>query len=142
MIRTSVGVPPGIDVQRRAPAHLWRPRLAFVLALLAVAVLSLLYVRQTGDLAATGYDVANLQRETVDWQRRNDQLRVDAAQLEAVDRVGRAASQRLGMGPPRQTVFVRSTPIRVPAFATPAIATVNDPESPILRVAQQWLGLP
>jgi hypothetical protein len=142
VIRTSVGVPRGIDVQSGAPARHWRPRLAFVLALLVVAVLSLLYVRQTGDLAATGYDVANLQRETVDWQRRNDQLRVDAAQLEAVDRVGRAASQRLGMGPPHQIVFVRSTPIRVPALATPVATTASDPESPILSEARQWLGLP
>jgi hypothetical protein len=125
-----------------AKAVIWRPRLAFGLALLALAILSLLYVRQSDDLAATGYDVANLQQSSRDWQRRNEQLQVDVARLQAVDQVAQLASQRLSMGPPRHTLFVRSTPISVPAFATPTASDATDSEPLIHRDTRLWPSPP
>jgi hypothetical protein len=116
--------------------------MAFGVALLGLAFLSLLYVRQTGDVAATGYDVASLQRNQSDWERRNDQLRADIAQLESLDRIGTAASQRLGMGPPRHQLFVRATPVVPPPAPTPVVDAPAQPPSPILGEVRRVLGLP
>jgi hypothetical protein len=100
-----------------------------------------LYVRQTGDVAATGYDVAALQREQGDWQHQNDELRASVAQLESIERVGSGA-QRLGLGPPRHLLYVHSTPLAAPPAPTPATDETPTSSSPMLEQARRVLGLP
>jgi hypothetical protein len=116
--------------------------LTFAVVLLAVAALTLLYVRQTGDVAATGYDVAALQRQRSNWQRQNDELRANVAQLESIERVSMAA-QAKGLAPPRHQIYVHATPIaRPPAPPAASEETPTPPSSPAFEQAHRVIGLP
>jgi cell division protein FtsL len=118
-------------------------RLVFVAALLLVGLLSWLYVRQTADLASTGYDVAELQDEATQWQMRNDQLRLQVADLSSLDRVDQIASSRLGMGPPDRVVYVVATPIALPTPPTIADApTATSDNSPLGQLLRHVLPSP
>jgi hypothetical protein len=75
-------------------------------------------VNQTSDLAAAAYDVAELQREKLRWEMRNEQLRLEIARLQSLDRVDQEAAMRLGMGPPRREVYVAVAPSIPPAPST------------------------
>lgn len=97
----------------------------YVLALLLVTGLSLLYLSQTSDLAATSYDVAALQDEKSVWEMRNEQLRLQISELQSLDRVDHEASTRLGMGPPTHVVYV-AAPAQSIAIPTP---TATPPRS-------------
>jgi hypothetical protein len=90
----------------------------FVPALAIVGLLSLLYVNQASDLAATAYDVSELQREKLRWEMRNEQLRLEIARLQSLDRVDREAAARLGMGPPRREIYVAVAPAVAPTPST------------------------
>lgn len=93
--------------------------------------LSLVYLNQTSDLAATSYDVAALQDEKTVWEMRNEQLRLQIAELQSLDRVDQSASTRLGMGPPSHVVYVNAppqpvmvpTPTEAPAPTSAPIST-------------------
>lgn len=99
------------------------------LALAALgALVSLLYVSQTGNLASTGYDVADLQTQKEQWQMRNEQLRLQIGQLESLDRVDRLASSDLKMGPPSHVIYVASSAVSIPAPpSTPTAAIAATP---------------
>ncbi len=141
MNRTSNDSSPSITRLPETTSRQWRPRLAFGVVLIGIAFLSLMYVRQTGDVAATGYDGANLQTERNDWQRRNDQLQANVAQLESIDRVGQVASQRLNMGPPRHEIYVKATPVAVPPVPTVVASPPTQPGSPLIEAVQRLFGL-
>jgi hypothetical protein len=49
--------------------------------------------------------------------------------------VAQTSSQRLRMGPPRHTVYVKSTPVPIPAYVTPVPTEASVSESQILRDA-------
>lgn len=83
-------------------------------ALLVAALLSLLYLGQTSDVATTGYDIADLQAQKQSLQMENEQLRLKVAQLKSLDRVDREASARLDMGPPERVIHVEASPLSLP----------------------------
>lgn len=129
--------------RRRVEEHLLNlPMLAgFVLAL--VSLLSLLYLSQTSSVAITGYDVQELAAQKELWQLRNDQLRLQIAEAQSVDRIEREARLRLGMGPPERVVFVRQPATQKrPASPRPdddldrALTLVQNG----LRSTLSWLG--
>ncbi len=84
------------------------------IAFLAAALLSLFYLGQTSDIAASGYDIARLQEQKQTLEMQNEQLRLQVAQLQSLDRIDREASSRLHMGPPEREVFVSAPPISIP----------------------------
>jgi cell division protein FtsL len=86
----------------------------FLAILAVVALTSLLYVNQTGDLASAGYDVADLQNQKQQLEIRHEQLQLQVDQLIALDRVDHLASTRLNLGPPQRQIYVA-----VPAAAIP-----------------------
>lgn len=112
---------------RRVDGRAATSRVVLVLFLLLGGLLSVLYVRQTDDLATTGYDVAALQGEESQWAMRNEQLRLQIAQLSSLDRVDQVASTRLGMGPPRRVIYVVATPVALPTITSPAAASTPRP---------------
>lgn len=124
------------DVPSAVPAASRRisARLTYVLALLLVTALSLLYLGQTSRLAGTSYDVIALQNEKRLWEMRNEQLRLQIAELESLDRVDRLASSRLGMGPPARVVYVNAPPVAV------VVVTPTPTATPAARIGTaEWL---
>ncbi len=120
----------------------WRLRIIFGLSLIMLFVLSLSYLRLTGDLASTGYDVAELDREKGQWQARNEQAALDVARLESLDRVAKVATERLKMGPAQREMYVKASTIVVPPAPT-AIATPSPADDSILGSSlRQLLGAP
>lgn len=118
----------------------WRSRLPFLFILLLAAPLSFLYVNQTSSLAAAGYDVSVLEADRKDWHMRNEQLQLQVAQLESLDRVNQIASTKLGMGPPGHQVFVNAPPTSLPPPSTPQPMATVTPTSGITSVFQQLLS--
>lgn len=124
-------------------------RAVFVPVLLLAGILSLLYLNQASDLASTSYDVAALQNERRIWEIRNDQLRLQIAELESLDRIDREASARLGMGPPQRVIYAReaapsaASPLgSSPASPTPSIAPARSTlESVRLRLESLLRGV-
>ena len=101
------------------------PRRVYLVVLLVAMAVSLLYLSQTSDLAATSYDVAALQNDKSVWEMRNQELRLQIAELQSLDHVDQVASSRLHMGPPSRVVYVKASaqPVVVDApspAATPA----------------------
>jgi len=105
-VQRAVGRPPlASPVSRRA---------LFLPLILLAALVSLLYLSQTSDVATTGYDIADLQSQKATLEMENEQLRLQIAQLESLDRVDQAATTRLHMGPPRQAVYVTASTVSIP----------------------------
>lgn len=73
-------------------------------AVTAIAVLSLLllYVWERVDIVRVGYQVERLKSKKVLALREGDELRVKVSTLTAPERIARAATEKLGMGPPHQ----------------------------------------
>lgn len=118
----------------------WRRRLVIVLIFVLAAPLSFLYVNQTSSLAAAGYDVTVLDGEEKLWQMRNEQLRLQVATLESLDRVDQVASSKLGMGPPQHQVFVNAPPTSLPPLPATASSATPTPMSGVLSAIQQLVG--
>jgi len=130
-------VPPIERLNDRRRLVLALPRRAlFIPGLLLVALVSLLYLSQTSDLAGTGYDIADLQSEQQQLQMQNEQLRLQVDQLESLDRVDKEATTRLHMGPPVHVIYVTAPPMTLP---TP-VATTQTPDSNRAASPSGWLG--
>ena len=138
-------------LQARAPAGPWlrfgrlalaRPRgLALVIAALALAALvSLLYLNQTSELAATTYDIADLQSQQARWELRNEQLRFEIARAQSLDRIDREATIRLKLGPPRRTIFVQAPRPVVPAPPSGNGSTSQRPSLGLTGVLDRAVG--
>lgn len=78
----------------------------FTIALVAIALISLLYLAQTSAVATTGYDIKRLEDQKTQWEMKNEQLRMKIAQLRSLQRVEAEAGSRLKMGPPEKVIFV------------------------------------
>lgn len=96
---------PGLSVGRRARTQLSHLPVAFPIALVLAMLIGLLYLNQASVVATTGYEVRGLETERQHWQIRNEQLKLEIAQLRSLDRVETEA-RRLGLGPPEQRLFV------------------------------------
>ena len=72
----------------------------------ALALLMLLpaisYVYARTQVARTGYEISQLQRDVAALEAQRDRLTADAAALKTPDRIERIATADLGMTPPRQ----------------------------------------
>lgn len=71
-------------------------------AALAVLSLLLLYVWERVDVVRVGYQVERLKSKKVLAQREGDELRVKVSALTSPERIAKAATEKLGMGPPHQ----------------------------------------
>lgn len=65
----------------------------------------------------------------------NEQLQLEVAQLESLDRIDREASARLHMGPPDRAVYVTAAPISIP---TPRASPTPLGVSAQRRLASYW----
>jgi cell division protein FtsL len=73
-----------------------------LLATISVLSLVLLFVWERVDIVRLGYHIEQLKSKKTLLQREQDELRVKVSALTAPDRIARAATEQLGMVPPRQ----------------------------------------
>ena len=82
---------------------------ALVVAALAVAgIAAAIPLVQDSDATTRGYELRDLERTRDTWRARAHALESEVAALASTERVQREATQRLGMAPPGQTIFLET----------------------------------
>ena len=117
-------------------ASTWMPRRALATALFVVVAIALLQVAQSSGFAHTGQAMQRLEQQKVDLKAEVHQLEAEVAALSSLERVERAAMERLGLVPSATTDYlnvdvpapegvllprpiISATPAGQPAEATP-----------------------
>ncbi len=115
-----VAKPLHLAKQRRARAA-WvfdlRPEMLILATIVIVALTSMLYLTQASNVAATGYDITYAQDQRGKLERELERLKLQSAQLQALDRLEKEATSKLGMVPAPVAEFVQSrkSPVDVEA---------------------------
>jgi cell division protein FtsL len=108
-----VAKPIYIAKQRRARAE-WLfelgPLTLIFAAIVIASVTSLLYLTQASRVAATGYDIGDLDEQRSQLQRQQQMLLVKEAELQSLDVIEAQATNKLGMQPAVDTDFVKVKP--------------------------------
>jgi hypothetical protein len=96
----------------------------FLIVAATIAVVGLLYLIQTSQVAGLGYEVSNLEVERVQTSLENQQLTYEVACYEALPKIELAARGQLGMLPLDAHIFLSvprpaSDELVVPAPETP-----------------------
>lgn len=80
------------------------------LAIVGAIGLLLLFVWERVDIVRVGYQIEQLKAKKTVLQREQDELRVKVSSLTAPDRIARAATDKLGLMPPRpgQVILVNA----------------------------------
>jgi hypothetical protein len=99
----------------------------FLIVAATIAVVGLLYLIQTSQVAGLGYEVGQLETERLEQSRQNQQLTYDIAGYEALPKIELAARGQLGMEPIDAHIF-----LSVPRPANDEL-TVPAPETPKQR---------
>lgn len=94
-------VPPSAPL---APA--WKPRRALAVALISAAAIALLQVFQSSSSVHTGRTLQLLQQEEIDLSAGVHTLEAQVAALASLDHVERAAGERLGLVPAKETLYL------------------------------------
>ncbi len=90
-----------LPILGRVRAAGWLPT-----TLLAVCAVALVYLVQTSGVAATGYDIQQLQADRSEWQLRNEQLKLELSKLRSLPWIEAEAVNRLGMQPPEWLTYL------------------------------------
>lgn len=118
-------------IVRAADAPPVRPRLSnptvFLIVATTIAVVGLLYLIQTSQVAGLGYTVSNLEAERLEKSLENQQLTYQVAGYEALPKIELAARGQLGMLPLDARIF-----LSVPRPASDEL-TAPAPETPKQR---------
>src|SRR5262245_26088339 len=88
-----------------APAS-WSPRRAIAVAVTLAAAIAVLQVFQSSGIANTGQQMHRLEAERADTSARVKNLEAEVAALSSLDRIDRAARERLGMMPARTITYI------------------------------------
>ena len=99
--------PPPSVLRREGPA--WRPRRAIAAALALATAIALLQVVQSSGQANVGQKLQRLEQERTQLAAQNRELEAEVAALSSLDRVERAAKERLGMVPARKVEYLSVT---------------------------------
>ena len=96
----------------------------FLIVATTIAVVGLLYVIQTSQVAGLGYTVSNLEAERLEKSLENQQLTYEVAGFEALPKIELAARGQLGMLPLDAHIYLSvprpaSDELDVPAPETP-----------------------
>ncbi|MDQ3547639.1 MAG: hypothetical protein M3439_02370 [Chloroflexota bacterium] len=120
---------PAIARPRSAPPV--RPRLnnpaVFLIVATTIAVVGLLYLIQTSQVAGLGYTVSSLEAERLEKSLENQQLTYQVAGYEALPKIELAARGQLGMLPLDSHIF-----LSIPRPASDELV-VPEPETPPQR---------
>jgi hypothetical protein len=106
-----------------SPRRLSNP-VVFLIVAATIAVIGLLYLIQTSQVAGLGYEVSNLEAERLEKSLANQQLTYQVAGYEALPKIELAAKGQLGMLPIDAHIFLSvprpaSDQLVVPAPETP-----------------------
>ncbi len=86
------------------------PVLQVIFFAFIVAVIVILYLTGASRVAATGYDIRDLEQRRVRLEREEQRLLNRASELQAFTRIDRDATTRLGLIPATSPDYVRSRP--------------------------------
>ena len=121
-----------------APA--WKPRRAIAVVLIAAAAIALLQVFQSSSSVSTGQSLQHLELEQANVQARVHALEAQVAALSSLDRVERAARERLGMAPAAETLYLEVAVAAPRGLLGPATLAATGPE-PTGEAAPWWRQL-
>jgi cell division protein FtsL len=111
--------------------------------LVLVSVTSLLYLTQASRVAATGYDISSAEERRAELERQQQLLIIQKARLEAMSRIERDATTRLGMVPAPLPEYLRTRrpPVDVEAAIKRAEQAAQHAPRGWRERLQQALGL-
>lgn len=89
-----------------------------IVVLIMAAFVSTLYLAQTSNVAIVGYDLRKLERQRLELEIKNEQVRMKIDRLKSLPVIERRASE-LGMSLPTSVIFVEKPPL--PAKSLPPI---------------------
>ena len=110
---------PIYDARLRRERAQWvlnlNPVTIILLVIASVALASMLYLNQTGVVVSTGYDISALEARARELERTRQRLLSTEAELHALSRVEREATQKLNMvpAPPPHYVPVKQVTVDV-----------------------------
>src|SRR5262245_53353468 len=96
----------------------WSPRRAIAVAVTLATAIAVFQVFQSSGIANTGEHMHQLETERADSSARVKNLEAEVAALSSLDRIDRAARDRLGMVPARNISYVN---VAVPAPSGPLL---------------------
>ncbi len=76
-----------------------------IIVLIMAAIVSTLYLMQTSNIAIVGYDLRKLERQRLELEIKNEQVRMEIDSLRSLPVIERRASE-LGMSLPTSVIFV------------------------------------
>lgn len=88
----------------------------------AIIVAAAILLVQSGYITTSGYRLNQLERLKADWERQNQQIAADVAQLRSLEHADTEARNRWQMAPAQQVIYVDLQP---PAPASPAAASLQ-----------------
>jgi cell division protein FtsL len=83
------------------------------LAIIAGLALCMLYISQVANLVALGYQVETMQNSISELQTENNQLELNATELQTPARIAQIATTKLGMQEPQDIIVASFTPVQV-----------------------------
>ena len=106
------------------------------LLLAGIATLGLLYFTIAGSVGGASREIQELRTESRYWEARTEQLKVELAGLQAVERISSEAPQRLGMALPKaDAVAYRAMPSSSGVTGLPALAFADPAATSLARDA-------
>ena len=80
-----------------------------IVVLIMAALVSTLYLMQTSNIAIVGYDLRKLERQRLELEIKNEQVRMEIDRLRSLPVIEQRASE-LGMSLPTSVIFVEKPP--------------------------------
>jgi len=122
-------------------ASAWMPRRVIATALFLVVAIALLQVAQSSGFAHTGQSLQRLERQKADLEAQVHELEAEVAALSSLERVERAARDRLAMVPPTSTGYVSVNVAPPDRLLLPRPIISAQPAGPADGALPWWQGL-
>ena len=118
-----------------------------IIAALLIGISALLPLVQSSGATTTAGTILSLEQQRTDWRARVRTLELDVAGLGSLGHIEREATQRLKMGPPKETYFIRvdapaPEPRRLPSRYLAQEPATEDSGSSIWKQLTGWIPTP
>lgn len=87
------------------------PKVLLILFIIAAFLMGLFLASKYAQLAISGYEIGKMKDSLSKLQMQNEQLTLEVAKLQSLDRIEKIAVEKLGMGKPEGIQYVAVEPI-------------------------------